>query len=196
MDIELSNIGFIRAATFLDKTEVEDGVTKFNYFMNTFLANYNQLVEIINDKLKEASNIDVKFYNTYGRCKNFTIGEENEPLDRVNLSIYFDVWFINGTDTITAIPELKEYIKTKIETLNDDQLNNLYVSNLITDIENNFSYVDHLRFNGINGYESSYQTIKEGFTSLDDLDIEERRFYVPEVLCINTDNIYITEYFV
>ena len=196
MDIELSNIGFIRAATFLDKTEVEDGVTKFNYFMNTFLANYNQLVEIINDKLKEASNIDVKFYNTYGRCKNFTIGEENEPLDRVNLSIYFDVWFINGTDTITAIPELKEYIKSKIETLNDDQLNNLYVSNLITDIENNFSYVDHLRFNGINGYESSYQTIKEGFTSLDDLDIEERRFYVPEVLCINTDNIYITEYFV
>ena len=104
-------IGFMRASIFNNKENLD-------YFMNSFASHYDFLLDIINTRLRNETNMDVKFYNTYGRSTKITIGEENEILDTVNLSIEFDMWFASTTDLDTAIPELKAFIKKDIETLN------------------------------------------------------------------------------
>ena len=176
--------------------------------MNTFLRQYDNLTEIVNTKLRNETAIDIKLYNTYGRSKNFTIGErttitvDNETteldsvnlLDTVNLSLSFDIWFIPGTYTIDAVPAVKEFIKNEIETINGSGMNNLYISNLMRKIELKFSYVDHIRFNNINGYDTRYQAVKE-LQELDELTVSERRMYVPEFLVVDTDDITINEFY-
>ena len=63
-------------------------------------------------------------------------------------------------------------------------------------VETTFGYVDHIRFVGINKYDSTYQAVKNNVTDLNDLTVEERRYYVPEVLTCDVENIIINEYFV
>ena len=84
----------------------------------------------------------------------------------------------------------------KIETINSSGMNNLYISNLLRKIENQFAYVDHIRFKGINHYDTTYQAIKNYVEDLDDLTVEERRYYVPELLVIDLDDIIINDYLV
>lgn len=189
MDVEMYSISFIRWSLGLDKENLA-------YFMNSFYAQYNFLVDIINTRLRNVTNIDVKFYNTYGRSKNFIIGEDNEVLDTVNLSLAFDVWFINGTDMITAKPEVKRFIKSQVESINSDGINNLFISNLMRKIELNFAYVDHIRFQSINKYGTDYQAVKNYVSDLTELTVEERRFYVPEMLVCDIDDITINDYYV
>lgn len=188
MDVTISSIPFIRWNIALDEDQVA-------YFMNTFLNQYTSLTKIINTDLRNVTNLDVKFYNTYGRSKEFVIGEEKQILDTVNLKLHFDVWFIPGTDPLAAIPELKAYIKDDIETINESGMNNLYVSNLMRRIEQKFQYVDHIRFNGINAYDTDYQAVKNYVTDLNELTVTERRAYIPEILVVAEDDIIITENF-
>ena len=138
--------------------------------------------------------IDTKFYNSYGRSTNFDIGENGEVIDTNNISIYFDVYVISNTDTIAAESELKLYIKDYIETINEDGSNDLYISNLITDLENHFSYVHHLYFKGINSYDTTYQAIINRKIGLENLTKEERRNFVPDILVVNTNNIVLDFY--
>lgn len=187
MDVEMKSISFLRASTVLD----EDNI---NYFFKVFINNYNFLDGIINTRLRNQTGIDMKFYNTYGRSKNFLIGESTEVLDTVNIRLSFDMWFVNGTDTVNAIPEVKRYIKESVETVNNKGMNNLFISNLMRKVEQNFAYVDHIRFKQINYYDSTYQAVKNYAVDIDDLKVEERRWYVPELLVCDIDDIDITEY--
>jgi hypothetical protein len=139
--------------------------------------------------------IDTKFYNTYGRSRNFIVGEEEEVLDTVNLCLNLDVWFVPGTEIITASAKLKEYIKEQIEIINEYGQNNLYISNLLRKIENNFASVDHIRFNSINKYPTPYQAVKNKTTDLDTLTATERRYYVPEFLVCDIKDITLNEYY-
>ena len=147
------------------------------------------------NRLRNATNIDVKFYNTYGRSRNFVIGENEEILNTVNLSLYFDMWFVQGTDVTILVPEVKAFIKKEVEKINNKCMNNLFISNLMRKIELNFAYVDHIRFKNINSYDSTYQAVKNYTTDIDTLSVLERRFYVPELLVCDEDNIHITEYY-
>ena len=206
MDVIMYSLPFIRWDVYLQDND-DDG-NRLAYFMNTFLRQYDNLTEIVNTKLRNETAIDIKLYNTYGRSKNFTIGErttitvDNETteldsvnlLDTVNLSLSFDIWFIPGTYTIDAVPAVKEFIKNEIETINGSGMNNLYISNLMRKIELKFSYVDHIRFNNINGYDTRYQAVKE-LQELDELTVSERRMYVPEFLVVDTDDITINEFY-
>ena len=92
---------------------------------------------------------------------------------------------------MNAESELKTYIKNYIETINSDGTNSLYISNLITSIENDFSYVHHLKFEGLNNYDTTYQSIKNVAISLSSLSKTARRFFVPELLVINKNNIFL-----
>jgi hypothetical protein len=186
-DVEMKSLSFIRAATTLDDDSTD-------YFFNTFYMNYAFLENIIDTRLRNQTGLDIKFYNTYGRSRDFIIGEETDILDTVNLRLSFEMWFIDGTDTLAAIPEVKRYIKSLVEVVNEKGMNNLFISNLMRKVENNFSYVDHIRFKGINAYDSNYQAIKNYVTDLNDLTVEERRWYVPELLVCDLDDIEIIEY--
>lgn len=188
MDVQMYSLSMLRAKTVFDTELLE-------YFLDSFYAQYTAMVNIIQTRLRNATNIDVKLYNTYGRSKNFLIGEEKEVLDTVNLALSFDVWFVTGTDTLSAVPEIKAFIKKEVETINENGMNNLFISNLMRKIENTYAYVDHIRFNSINHYSTDYQAVRNIVTDLNDLSVEDRRFYVPELLVCNVEDITITEYF-
>lgn len=189
MDIELNNVGFIRASMI-------NNYTNLAYFLDSFSGQYDFLVDVIHTRLRNETNLDVKFYRTYGRSRNIVIGEENEILNTVNLSMEFDIWFNRATDIETAIPEVKLFIKRDVEMLNNKGMNNVYISNLIRKIESNFSYVDHIRFVTINQYDSDYQTVRSYYEDINDMKVEERRTYIPEFMTINTEDITINDYFV
>ena len=189
MDVEMKSIPFVRAKLAYDNELLD-------YFMNAFFAQYNFFVDIMQTKLRNETAIDVKFYNTYGRSKDFLIGESNDLLDTVNLALSFDVWFVSGTDLLTATPAVKDFIKREVEKINSNGMNNLYISNLMRKIEITFAYVDHIRFNKINAYDETYQAVKNYVSDLNDLTVEERRFYVPELLVCDLNDITINEYYV
>jgi hypothetical protein len=186
--LEYTDTGIIDLS--LDPDSVDDA-GKLNNFMKSFMSYYGYLHEA-KYTLRNATNINVEFYNTYGKSTNFTIGDEKqEILSTNNISIAFKVWLTNGTDHMFATTELKQFIKEYIESINDDGTNSLYISNLIRSIENNFGYVHHLKFKGILDYNTDYQTITNTKIVLDNLSANERRKFVPDLLTINLNNIYI-----
>ena len=187
MDVEMKTISFLRASTILD----ED---RSVYFFNSFLSHYNFIQNIIDTRLRNETGIDLKFYNTYGRSKNFLVGEDAEELDTVNLRLSFDMWFVQGTDTTVAVKDIKLFIKNEVEKINDKGMNNLFISNLMRKIEQNFGYVDHIRFNNINNYPTTMQSVRNSTSDISDLSVSERRWYIPELLLCDIENITINEY--
>ena len=193
-------------------TKNETGKTNyemFTYLIQQWYDQYQNLETILSTIILQASYIDLKWYNTYGRSKNYVIGDEDEIIDRVNISISFQIYLIAGTDQIKASDELKTFIKETIESLNEAGSNELHISNIMRNIENNFAYVDHIKFVGINGdvdqngsytrtekmgYSTDYQSIKNITKEINELSKEERFSYVPEMLCVNKDQICLVLY--
>lgn len=175
----------------------------FTTFIQNYFTHYERMELVLASTLKNVSHIDIKFYNTYGRSKNYIIGDSDEIIDRVNMSICFYVYVTTGTDMVKAQTDLKTFIKERIETLNTNGNNGFNISNLQREIENNFAYVDHTKFIGMNGevingeykttaamgYGTDYQSIKCVAVDIDLLDRDDRFAYVPEMLCINKDQI-------
>lgn len=186
MDIRMESVPFVKWNLSYD----EDNL---NYFMSSFMSQYENIEAIINERLRNETSIDVKFYNTYGKSVNYFIGDDGEPLDMINLHIKFDMWFVPGTDLVNAVPEVKRFIKREIENVNEYGTNQLHVSNLMRKIEQNFSYVDHIRFRGINAYSPYYQSVRLRYTDLNDMEKDERRKYIPELLVADLENITIND---
>lgn len=187
MDVHIRSIPLIKWDLPLNRDE-------FSVFLDSFTYYYKWIVDIINTRLRNVTAIDVKWYNTYGKSKNFAIGDEEEIINTINLVIRFDMWFIPGTDTIDAVQKIKYFIKDEVEKLNDDGTNFLHVSNLMRKIEANFASVDHIRFLNINNYSTKYQSVKVLVDDINDLPKSERLIYVPEILTVDLDNIIINEY--
>lgn len=167
---------------------------QFKVFLNNFTYHYQWIVNIINNNLRNVTAVDVKWYNTYGRSKNYAIGDKDEILNTVNLKIAFDMWFVPGADRVGLIPKIKDFIKLAIERLNETGSNYVHVSNLMRQIETNFAAVDHIRFISINNYPTEYQSVKVLVEDINDLEKRERMMYVPEMLTIDLENIIINEY--
>ena len=200
LDCEISDLPLLKYSIMaynkqgpkIDDPLLVDDIGKFDYFMQAFLDNYDVLLEA--KEYLNGMHIDTKFYNSYGRSTNFDIGEDGEPIDTNNIAIYYDIYVVAGTDTVAADAELKIFIKDHIETINEEGSNDFHNSNMIREIENNFSYVHHIKFKGINRYDSRYQSIINKKISLDDLSKTERRKFVPDILVINRNNIFLSFY--
>lgn len=162
----------------------------FSHFLNLIFNQYNYLMEIV-DKITNNYGIDLKFYNTYGRSKNFIVGEEGELLDKTNITIHFKVAPTVGAIEEELVRDLKIFIKDYIEGINNKGYNSIYISNLIQAIENQFPEVKYLKFVRINNYDSSVQVIENKKSDLNLLTKEERRDYVPEYLTIGIDDVII-----
>ena len=200
MDCTISDIPLLKYSILAYKDEgmkitdplLSDDIGKFQYFMNTFLGNYNILKEARN--YLGGMNIDAKFYNSYGKSTNFMIGDDKkyELIDTNNISIDLIITLIAGVDEFTCTEELKMYIKNYIETINSDGTNELYISNLIRNVETDFAYVDHIVFQKINDYPTEYQAITNESIGLNNLTKEQRKKFVPDILVINKNNVRIT----
>lgn len=153
-------------------------------FISLFLSNYNLLKETIN-KITNAFNLSVKFYNTYGKSYYFYINEKKTNLlDRVNLSLHLRIT-LNPSKIMdnNLKEEIRNFIRDYVESVNDDI--NLYVSNLIKALEVNFRDINHMTFKYINDYGSEVQSIEKNFPTNDALGKNRLKDFIPEYLNIN-----------
>lgn len=183
-DIRVFSVPLVSAKTMRD-------VTVANHFLGLISSQYNYMDQIIHNITNNFST-DMKFYNTYGKSKNFRVGDNSELLlDRVNISIHFKIKPTFGTDVELLTRDVKMFIKSYIESINARSTNSIYVSNLIQSLENTFYDIMYLKFVGINSFESDMQVIENVTTDLTSLTKDERIHYVPEFLTIALDDIVI-----
>lgn len=173
-------------------TQIINDYEKFMNLMSILYQQYNTL-SAISKLITTNYSIDLKFYNTYGKSKNFHIidNKENPLLDRVNIRIEFDIKTAFGVDADMFNLELKAFIKDYIENINSGGTNSIYISNMIKAIETRFSEIRYMIFRGINENDALTQGIENATTDLSTLTREERISYVPEYLTVGLDDIVI-----
>lgn len=160
----------------------------------TFLENITLQYMYMSDVMGMITNnysIDLKFYNTYGRSKNFSVGENGAKLDQVNISLKIQIKPTIGADVEELKTNVRLYIKSFIEKINDSGGNGVYMSNLIQALENDFPEILYMKFVSINNYDSSVQVLENKMVNEAILTKEERKNYVPEHLVIKEEDIII-----
>lgn len=173
-----------------------DTVEKTNEFIKSITEQYNYAKGIA-DVIRGGFSLDMKYYNTYGRSKNFYVDveEDAERIYSTNISIGFKIKPEYGANEVELIRDLKAYIKKYIESINDSGTNSIYISNLIQAIENDFTYVRYMKYTGISAikhYSTDTQVIENRSVDVETLTTEERKLYVPEYLTISEDDVNIS----
>lgn len=169
---------------------LKEKMENFYDFLSLLYSQHDYLQGIV-DKKTNNYGIDLKFYNTFGRSKNFVVGEDGQTLDKTNITIQFKVAPTVGALDEDLIRDLRIFIKSYIEGINDKGYNAIYISNLIQQIENQFAEVKYLKFVRINDYDSSVQVIENRGQDTNLLTKEELRDYVPEYLTVRIEDILI-----
>lgn len=143
-------------------------IIEYVQFRKAYIDNALPIVE-------NSFSVDLKFYNTYGPSRLFKIGHNNEPLDRVNLSLKFIIKLKIGVDK-SIKNKIINTMKSYVENINN--ISNVHMTNLTTEIKNIYSSdLEFIEFISINEYSTAYQYIwKEDNVILDQ---------VPEFVNIN-----------
>lgn len=157
--------------------------------MLSFIENINYKKAYIDDALYVLEDnflIDFKFFNTYGPSRTYTLdrwGYEKQLIDRVNLTMYFELRLLQTSDKNTKDYILKD-IKELVEDLND--ITSLHIPNLITTITNKYrESIEYIEFLGFNNYGPGEQHIYRQeynvVTGTQDVNM------VPEFLTVHTN---------
>ena len=157
--------------------------------MLNFIDNINYKKAYIDDALYVLEDnflIDFKFFNTYGPSRTYTLdrwGYEKQLVDRVNLTLNFEVRLLQTSDKNTKEYILRD-IKEIIEDLND--ISSLHIPNLITTITNTYrESIEYIEFLGFNDYGPGEQHIYRKdynlVTGTQDVNM------VPEFLTVHTN---------
>lgn len=168
-------------------------LTNYDYIKNKklaqdFVQNVFTNCKNIRESLKLITNnfnIDFKLYNTYGKSKYFYIlNDKTNTLDNVNITISMDI-HLNASATLddSLRYDIIEYTKQYIEKTNTD--NNLYASNLVSGLLNNFSDIKYIAFNNINNYQYNVQSIEKNIPSYNISQKNSMINYVPEFLNVS-----------
>ena len=167
-----------------------EDITEFDRFVSILSSQYNYMAEIMSKKVNNYS-IDMKFYNTYGKSTNFVVGEEQTLLNHVNCILYLKVYPYIRSEGAKLVTDMKMFIKEYFESVNVENNEGIFISNLIQQLENTFPQIRYLKFESINGYPSEYQSIENVTVDINDLTKEDRIEFVPEYLNIELEDIYI-----
>lgn len=137
--------------------------------------------------------INMKFFNTYGRARNFYIGYglDNELINHVNCTFSLGIKFYDGIIVEDYLGLIKTYIKKFFENLNQlsSGTNQAFISVLEHRLHENFpDQIKYAIFYSINGYDSKYQIVENTIDPEEANNVD----YVPEYLTLTTDNISIT----
>lgn len=181
-----------------DESLVQDAINALN--------NRKAYIDNACTLLENSFGIDFKLFNTYGPSRVFYIikdsdsnkylDDSKEYIDRVNITINFRVKLLASNDSYT-VNNIKAEIKSYIEELDD--LGELHIPNLVTQITNNYSeQIAYFEYLGFNSYGADIQHIYK------DIDEEIPIHTAPEFVNINnvlgTDgiiypdiNIYVSE---
>ena len=113
----------------------------------------------------------------------FNIDQE-ENIDRINLSLKFEVKFVTKSDK-AMLSEIIVSIKDYIEDMNN--ITDLHMSNLITYITNLYrNNIIYIKFVRLNNYDSLYQSIYKNPVLLQEEFTDSQT--VPEFINVNTLN--------
>ena len=157
--------------------------------LNTFIKEIKRKILYVLDAidpLETTFGLDFKFFNSYGPSNMYHVtdrdGNTGELIDNVSLSMNFRTKFYNeDNDKETIIPQIKNEIKAYMENIED--LDDLHIPNLTTEIENKFSeYIIYFEYVSFNIYDANYQHIVTDENM-------EMLTVVPEFLNINVDDI-------
>ena len=159
----------------------KNGSSKIFNILN-FFSGY--LKENLN-KLENNFDVDIKFFNTYGKSKWFTVGYEKSKLDAVNIRIKLRIKTSIHLD-VKQKDIIKTFIKDYLESINQEKIRNIYISNLIRMLENEFNFIVSVEFLGFNDYDPSIQSLESEINDLDVLSASNDILdYVPEYLNLN-----------
>ncbi len=141
----------------------EESVVMFTNTLNDKKKYIDQCLKIIDN----TTDIDFKFYNTYGQSKTYSIGN-NIGIGHIDLTLKFTVKLKSINDVYTRDDILK-FIKNYIENL--DKTGDLHFPNLITELTNEFSdRIDYIEYNNFNNYtigDTQHILLKDGLTIAD-----------------------------
>lgn len=135
----------------------------FEYCVNKLSNIYSTLQNKVHPLLENGYSIDMKFYNTYGKSRFFKVGiaNTNQDLDTVNCSLRFGLCLNNISNTDTILSKIREYIKQKIESINNnDRYQNIYIMNLLSSCKEEFSEISYMEWYGINSFDYGIQKIE------------------------------------
>lgn len=160
--------------------------TWFN-FVNKIESQHEYMMNIRND-ITAGFTLNMKFYNTYGRSRLFTINDNHDLLNRTDCKFKIAVKFENGVEPDDYIDNIKATIKTVLEQANDidNGYNEFHSSSIITTLATNFPQIQYVVVNSINDYGSDIQTITMDTTLYDNANT------IPEFLTIDMDDIDVT----
>lgn len=151
-------------ANYLNKRE------NFKYFLSTF-NNIYKYIKLSMDLLVNNFDLNIKFFNTYGYSQHYFIPavkfESNDKLiNRVNIKIEYSVKFAVNTDVDKTVSDIKAYIQNYVESGKISLISKPYlsISNLTTELKNNFQNISYLIFKGIDDYGESVQYIESEIT--------------------------------
>jgi hypothetical protein len=196
---------------FEDKPETDDGfgfyIKQVPFFGADFLmsdeCDIDQILTDISDEhyflsqivssLHGMFTINMKFFCTYGRGRNFYIGcgESEEVINRINCDIAMGIKFYTGIIQDDYLEEVRIYIKEFVEKINKltSGTNQAFISLLSQKLHNNFAdQIEYVIFYSINGYDSKYQVIR----TITDMDDNTDPDFVPEYLTLKTSDVVLT----
>ena len=118
------------------------------YFINALSEKKDYIDECLT-LLENNMDIDFKFFNTYGPSLTYCIGDLAETMiGHVDLSFNFRTHIKSITDIYTK-NDIINFIKDYIENI--DEIGDLHIPNLITDLTNEFgdrvNYIEYTNFN-------------------------------------------------
>lgn len=188
-EITMSLVPFLKYDIPLDRE-------KMAYFSQAFQDQYKH-IEPIRSKLEGNSFLDVKLYNTYGRSNNYKIGPtdtgEDKLLDNVYVNVKLAISVYDRSMYTQTISEVTNAIMTCFNNLNTNEDANLYVSDIIHDIIQNIPNVRYIRFLGFNDEDANLQYIYVEHTDVTELNTQELKVYVPEMIRADETSIDIRE---
>jgi hypothetical protein len=168
----------------------EEYKAEFDRFINILSSQYDYMNEILFKKTNNYS-VDMKFYNTYGRSNNFVYGEDQEILNRVNCTLHLKVYPAVRSEGALLVQNMKMFIKEYFESINAENNEGIFISNLIQQLENTFPNIRYLKFESLNGYDNDVQSIENTAVDVTMLSKEDKIKFIPEYLNIELEDIII-----
>ena len=165
--------------------KLADDESKWFEFINK-LEDQHEYMSNIRNNITAGFTMNMKFYNTYGRSRIFTV-DNGSLLNRTDCSFKVSIKFENGVSSEDYIASIKSTIKTVLEQANNiyNGYNEFHASSIISTLVTKFPQIQYIVLNSINDYNSDVQTITMNTDSYDDANT------IPEFLTIDMDNIDI-----
>lgn len=137
--------------------------SRYDYFISKY-SDINSKLNSAYYTLENNFSIDSKFYNTYGKAKFYSVGNNSDTmvkLDSVKCRFHFGVKLNTVTTTEQFIVNFRKFIKEYIESDTHITTNgqDLYIMNMISDIRANFSEIAYIEYYGFNTYDYKAQTV-------------------------------------